>query len=29
MSRDNNASFLNGVPELPVLQLLKDKEMYG
>lgn len=29
MARDRNPNFLNGVPELLVLQLLKDREMYG
>ncbi|ADJ23561.1 transcriptional regulator, PadR-like family [Hyphomicrobium denitrificans ATCC 51888] len=29
MKRDANPSFLNGVPELLVLQLLKGREMYG
>ncbi|TCU18191.1 PadR family transcriptional regulator [Rhizobium sullae] len=29
MTRENNPSFLNGVPELLILQLLKGREMYG
>lgn len=27
--KTSNSSFLNGVPELLVLQILRDKEMYG
>jgi PadR family transcriptional regulator PadR len=26
---DSNPSFMNGVPELLILQVLKDREMYG
>ena len=29
LKRDTNPNFLNGVPELLVLQLLKGREMYG
>ena len=29
VSRSTNPSFLNGVPELLVLRLLEEKEMYG
>ena len=29
LKRDANPNFLNGVPELLVLQLLKGREMYG
>ncbi len=29
MKRETNPSFLNGVPELLILQLLKGREMYG
>ncbi|HEY5213496.1 MAG TPA: PadR family transcriptional regulator, partial [Acidobacteriaceae bacterium] len=28
-SRDTNPSFMNGVPELLILQLLHHREMYG
>lgn len=27
--RDTNPSFMNGVPELLVLRLIRDREMYG
>lgn len=27
--KTSNSSFLNGVPELLILQILRDKEMYG
>lgn len=29
MARHRNPDFMNGVPELLVLRLLKDREMYG
>jgi PadR family transcriptional regulator len=29
MSRTKNPDFMNGVPELLILRLLKDREMYG
>lgn len=29
MARDANPSFMNGVPELLILRLLQDEEMYG
>jgi PadR family transcriptional regulator PadR len=29
MSRDTNPNFMNGVPELLILRLLEDAEMYG
>ena len=29
MGRDTNPSFMNGVPELLILRLLQDEEMYG
>ncbi len=29
MARETNPNFLNGVPELLVLRLLEDEEMYG
>ena len=29
MKRETNSNFLNGVPELLILQLLKRQEMYG
>lgn len=29
MTRSTNPNFMNGVPELLILRLLKDREMYG
>jgi PadR family transcriptional regulator PadR len=29
MGRDSNPNFMNGVPELLILRLLQDEEMYG
>jgi len=29
MTRASNPNFMNGVPELLILRLLKDREMYG
>ena len=29
MTRTTNPNFMNGVPELLILRLLKDREMYG
>ncbi len=29
MARTKNPDFMNGVPELLILRLLKDREMYG